>query len=244
VAYSEVAAPASLADSVECLWALELKRDDPPTDLRFLPDGMTEIVVGGPAGSDPRHRRAFVVGPLTRSQPFPWGGPFSATGLRLRPGAARRVFGLPASALRDRTVALDALGVGLPPREDPDARRADLIGLVEARKGRPDRAFMDLLGEVAAGGARIGPARLDRGVAERTLRRTFEREVGYGPATFLRVTRFRRLLAAAADAQPRTWAERAAAAGYYDQAHMNREVRALAGVAPTSLLAPCLSVLT
>ncbi|GLY38764.1 AraC family transcriptional regulator [Amycolatopsis sp. NBRC 101858] len=67
-------------------------------------------------------------------------------------------------------------------------------------------------------------------VSERRLRRRFVQAVGYGPATYLRVTRFQRAVALA----PRVdgLAALAAAAGYSDQAHLSRDCRALTGLTP------------
>lgn len=67
-------------------------------------------------------------------------------------------------------------------------------------------------------------------VSERRLRRRFVQAVGYGPATYLRVSRFQRAVALA----PRVpgLAELAAAAGYSDQAHLSRDCRALTGATP------------
>ncbi|MEV4057134.1 helix-turn-helix domain-containing protein, partial [Amycolatopsis sp. NPDC049688] len=67
-------------------------------------------------------------------------------------------------------------------------------------------------------------------VSERRLRRRFVQAVGYGPATYLRVSRFQRAVALA----PRTpgLAALAAAAGYADQAHLSRDCRALTGLTP------------
>ncbi|WP_244211094.1 helix-turn-helix domain-containing protein [Amycolatopsis kentuckyensis] len=67
-------------------------------------------------------------------------------------------------------------------------------------------------------------------MSERRLRRRFVQAVGYGPATYLRVSRFQRAVALA----PHVCglAALAAAAGYADQAHLSRECRALTGLTP------------
>jgi AraC-like DNA-binding protein len=67
-------------------------------------------------------------------------------------------------------------------------------------------------------------------VSERRLRRRFVQAVGYGPATYLRVSRFQRAVALAPYAPG--LAALAAAAGYADQAHLSRDVRALTGLTP------------
>jgi transcriptional regulator GlxA family with amidase domain len=67
-------------------------------------------------------------------------------------------------------------------------------------------------------------------VSERRLRRRFVQAVGYGPATYLRVSRFQRAVALAPHV--RGLAALAAAAGYADQAHLSRDCRALTGLTP------------
>ncbi|MEU4665925.1 helix-turn-helix domain-containing protein, partial [Micromonospora chalcea] len=59
---------------------------------------------------------------------------------------------------------------------------------------------------------------------------------GYGPKTLARILRMRRALDLARAGAP--LAEVAARSGYADQAHLTREVRELAGLPPSRLLAP------
>ncbi|MEV7098199.1 helix-turn-helix domain-containing protein [Amycolatopsis sp. NPDC051045] len=82
--------------------------------------------------------------------------------------------------------------------------------------------------EVVAG--RVEDPAASVAVSERRLRRRFVQAVGYGPATYLRVSRFQRAVALA----PRVagLAALAAAAGYADQAHLSRDCRALTGLTP------------
>ncbi|HEY3468674.1 MAG TPA: helix-turn-helix domain-containing protein, partial [Amycolatopsis sp.] len=72
-------------------------------------------------------------------------------------------------------------------------------------------------------------------ISERRLRRRFVQAVGYGPATYLRVTRFQRAVALAPHSPG--LAALAAAAGYADQAHLSRDCRALTGLTPRAYFA-------
>ena len=73
-------------------------------------------------------------------------------------------------------------------------------------------------------------------MSERHFRRLFRDAVGLGPKTFARLARFRRAMsAAAASASTSTpWARLAAEVGYYDQAHLIAECRAIAGATPAA----------
>jgi AraC-like DNA-binding protein len=72
------------------------------------------------------------------------------------------------------------------------------------------------------------------GLSERQLRRRCLELFGYGPKVLDRVLRLERALAAARRGAP--FALVAADAGYADQPHLAREVRALAGVPLGELL--------
>ncbi|SED20274.1 Helix-turn-helix domain-containing protein [Amycolatopsis tolypomycina] len=78
--------------------------------------------------------------------------------------------------------------------------------------------------------ARAEDPPLRAAVGERRLRRRFVQAVGYGPATYLRVSRFQRAVALSSRAP--NLAALAVAAGYSDQAHLSRECRALTGLTP------------
>ncbi|MFF1609493.1 helix-turn-helix domain-containing protein [Amycolatopsis sp. NPDC058278] len=86
------------------------------------------------------------------------------------------------------------------------------------------------VGRAAVVVARVEDPVLSAAVSERRLRRRFVQAVGYGPATYLRVSRFQRAVALAPHVPG--LAALAAAAGYADQAHLGRECRALTGLTP------------
>lgn len=197
-----------------------------------LPDGCMDLVwTGG---------RLLVAGPDTRAHPT---GPLparrTALGLRLPPGAAPVLLGVPADALRDarpeladvwgdraaRTWADAVAGGGLAALE---ARVAALLG---ERGGRPREAAV-----VAGLAARATPAAdiADRlGVTSRTLHRRSLAAFGYGPRTLGRVLRLQRVLPLLDAGVP--LADVAQRAGYADQPHLSREVRALTGRSPAAL---------
>jgi len=92
----------------------------------------------------------------------------------------------------------------------------------------------------AGGNVTVAGLAAETGWSERHLRNRFRAETGLGPKEAGRVIRFdraRRLLRRRAGArQPLDLAGLAASAGYFDQAHMDRDFRLLAGCAPTTWL--------
>jgi AraC-like DNA-binding protein len=168
---------------------------------------------------------------------------------RLQLGAAASVLGVPASAMAGRTLALEELW------GEPATRRlrARLAGARDATEAAAllDRAIAERFVSsdqcdaraqfaiVAAGkltSASVNTVAADLGVTARHLRRVFHEVVGMGPKAFAKLTRFHRALRAAREDAQASWATSAAAAGYYDQAHLITEFRAIADVTPGALV--------
>jgi AraC-like DNA-binding protein len=99
----------------------------------------------------------------------------------------------------------------------------------------PDRRTAGIVARLRLGGTVAGIAAAV-GWNERRLHRHCLEVFGYGAKTLGRILRMTRALDAARTGRP--LAEVAAGTGYADQAHLTREVRALAGLPPAALLAP------
>jgi AraC-like DNA-binding protein len=78
------------------------------------------------------------------------------------------------------------------------------------------------------------------GWSRRRLVETFRQSVGLTPKTLARVLRFDHALSLWKADPQLPWADLAFDAGYHDQAHFSREVRALSGQTPTELSAQLL----
>ena len=227
--YREHALHPALARSVEAAWSVSLDPGAAPVEHLVIPDGCIDIVVAP-------DRPPFVAGPATRPLLSRMEPGTAVHGLRFRPGAAPAVLGVAAHELRDDDVALSALWGGGPHGEplDPVA----LQRLVAGRNGAPDPQV-----DAAVAHLRRSPGTDVRALADavalsdRQLRRRFHDAVGYGPKRLARVLRLQALLAAARRRPQAGGSELAFAAGYADQPHMAREVRALAGVSASTLIA-------
>jgi AraC-like DNA-binding protein len=226
VPYRELPPPPDLAHVVRCLWLREGSGDA----VTVLPDGCLDVVV--------RDGRALVAGPDTAPVPVAVAKGELIAGVRLHPGAGGAALGVPADELRDRRAALEDLW-GAAGRETGERAASDPRALLAALRPRLAAAAPDP--RVIAAARRLGGAPATPvpalaaavGLGERQLRRRFGAAVGYGPKTLARIARFRRALALVRSGQPPAAA--AFAAGYADQAHMTREMRALAGSTPAAL---------
>ena len=239
--YREFPPPAALARHLLCVWAQVIGAGDAVYRHRVLPDGCADVVWIGDAP-------AAVAGPATGAVIVPLAPRTLVIGIRLRPGAAQAVLGVPASELADRDTPLadiwSARAASLWERvaEQPSpagrlaAAQAALAGRL-ADAGPPDAAIIAATRWLARypEGPIEHPARI-RATGERRLRRRFAAAVGYGPKTFQRVLRLQRVLSLASRQPGAHLAMIAADAGYADQAHMTREVGEFSGVTPSALL--------
>jgi transcriptional regulator GlxA family with amidase domain len=73
------------------------------------------------------------------------------------------------------------------------------------------------------------------GIVSRTLQRRFATDVGITPKLLARIVRFQRVFSAWRE-DPSTLSRVAAECGYFDHAHLVRDFRELAGVAPARFL--------
>lgn len=89
----------------------------------------------------------------------------------------------------------------------------------------------------SGGTAAISGLAGELGWSHRRLIARYRDAVGLPPKLVARIVRFERLAALLAGDPATDWAEAALRCGFFDQAHMAREVRELAGITPTELRA-------
>lgn len=168
-------------------------------------------------------------------------------GVELTPRGVRALLGMPAGVIGSTVVDLHG-SWGRWPGEL--AERLFLAASWPARVQVLDCVFSGLLCEAgeppaAAGAAwerllrcggnlQIAALAGDLGVSRRRLSERFRAEYGLSPKQAARVFRFERAAALIESARPGSLAKVAADCGYFDQAHLNQEWRALTGLTPTS----------
>ncbi|WP_344283064.1 helix-turn-helix domain-containing protein [Actinomadura napierensis] len=227
-----------------------LMRPDTPLPVVHPPDATTALVYRrtGPHSGD-----LHVVGPRSRATCHPGKKLPMAIRVRLRPGAARSVFDVPVSELRDRAVALTELWgaraarlqhqLNELPRTDTVLREIE-GALLECLHDDPDprnALLREAVESLSSTSERITELARRLSVSERHLRDLFTDRVGLAPKRFARVQRVRAVLAGAGSAR---WAGLAATTGYYDQSHMAADFHALVGVTPAAFRAGHLPTVT
>lgn len=237
---------------------LRLALDRPRVRLE-APIGAATLLLGfeGPvrisrAGRAPATLVSVFSGPATTAALGEHGGRLAGVEVLLMPWAAFTLFGVPQHELADRVVNPDELPHRLGPHTSRWASVGELAAALAALPAWTDR--FGLLDEVftrwsAAGtpssarvvrawselvrtrGAVPVPRLADEvGWSVRQLENRFREQIGLGPkaaARVLRLQRARRLLASG-----RGQAETAAVCGFYDQAHLSGEFKAMTGCTP------------
>jgi AraC-like DNA-binding protein len=164
--------------------------------------------------------------------------------------AAVRLAGIPLAEVANRTVSVDDV-LGRWSRE-LTGRLAETRGwqarlaLAENAVARRIREAPPLPGDLALALRRLqashgatGIARLaqDIGCSRKHLTTRFSERLGLPPKTLARILRFACLTRRLDTEGIAGWADLAAEAGYFDQPHLVREVRAFTGLPPTAWLA-------
>jgi AraC-like DNA-binding protein len=226
------------------------------TRERIGPTGSTVAgIVLGPAilqtpagGPVFRAETGFLIGPHDRPLTNEPTGRTDCVGIVSTPVGCRALFGVPPAPLRGRVTDLAAAWAAAGPLRtellalagDPGAlldrtEEVLLSGLDESDPGL-DRCAAAVAALEAEPARPIAELAAELGVSHGHLDREFTRVVGLGPRTLARVLRVRRLLEQV-DGQDRVaWSRLAADLGWYDQAHLVRDVSRHTGVPPSAYL--------
>jgi len=249
--------PEDLIGLVESIWFFD--GESATRRERHFPTGTLDLIVhlgggqdrfrvvqgGSPGPCAAASVGGLLVGPMVIEAPE---GPCRVLGVRLTPAGAFALLGGPLGELTGLTVDLH------------DLVRADAQPLVEGceeagcdvdrvrlaaawirsrlRRGpRIDRCVAGAVREIERSGGGLPVSTLGErlGVSRTRLRSTFRDQIGVTPKRFARIVRFRRAAAALREGS-RGLSRLALQCGYYDQAHMNAEFRAMSGVSPLQFL--------
>jgi len=219
-------------------------RANRPPD-RIVPDGCPELIVHlgdcfsrRVGGRWRRQPRAFLAGTLSRPWLVRGGSRVRTWGVRFRPGAVTRYLPLDMAKAADREVELPRLmrpfsaGLAAADRGDRAFAFANRW-LIERRVATPTSHLARKCVQAilrARGRERIGDLASRLGVHPRRIERAFARELGIRPKLFARIVRLQAALHALGRSESAVdWALEA---GYFDQAHMARDFRVVAGRMP------------
>jgi AraC-like DNA-binding protein len=248
--YREHAPSPALADVVQCYWT---SRSAAPLAAahasRVLPDGCMDVIfnLGDPPlpGGTPHHAlRSYVVGAM-RSPLEVWlAGAVDLLGIRFRPGGAAAFVPAPAGELTGQAVALREFWHRTPELEErlyetpPEARirlvEDVLLGRVSRAAPDPRIAHVSGLIERSGGSMPVKALHEAVGLTRRHLERIYLDRVGLTPKNACRVARVQAALERIRANPGVALSRLALECGWYDQPHMNRDFREIAGASPTT----------
>ena len=169
-------------------------------------------------------------------------------GVRLHPAGAYALLGMPLSEVSGITVDLrDLLGSaadelverchGAVSAEERLRVAARWLAerIAKSRRVEPPIAWTAAEIERAHGAVSIAGLRERIGMSGRRLVAAFREQIGVAPKLYARIRRVQRVLALLNEGAG-SLADLALDAGYYDQPHMNAELRELTGLAPSEFL--------
>ena len=247
----ELPAPEPLKDYVRCIRVIEAITPE-SSPARMLPCGCPELFIhasepdmDATARSAEHEPRCVLYGQVSRAL-VPGRGPGSSAGVGFRflPYGAGALFGLRMDAMTDRQMSLAEIcgrtGRQFEERSSQWRTMEERIvagtEFLLARKPRsaPDPLVRDLVQRIEECRGQVALAALKRSfaISARQLERRFTLAVGLTPKLFARIMRLSWFAEHAERCADRTLAEIAREVGYFDQAHLNHDFKALTGVSP------------
>ena len=253
--YREFRPPGALARWVECSWYIQPAVAVSGYPVR--PDGCVDLFYG--------RESVQAIGTMTAERRFDLAPGSVAMGIRFRPGMAGPLLGVAPGELTDLRVSIEDLWGNRARGSEWGYTRGSVWGsawgnrarelscrLAEARTAEeqlrllaaalpsppngPD-AVQRAIEAIAASHGTVDLEWVARqaNLSPRQFRRRCLEESGLAPKHLCRVLRFRHAWSLAEQAAGRDWSGIAAEAGYFDQPHLIRDFRELAGGTPMSV---------
>lgn len=166
-------------------------------------------------------------------------------GVRFRPGGLAPFVRPPLHELSDQVLEMrDALGQAgaelearLYEAEGRDqAVLLDQFFLARLHVAEAHRLVLHTAAQIVQqrGAVSIGALSTQMGYSVRTIDRLFRQYMGFSPKQYARIVRLQHALHLLSSQPTRSLAELSVVCGYYDQAHFNREFRAMTGQTPSA----------
>ncbi len=252
--YREIAPCEALRQQIHTYWILTQDALSDASPEKVLPDGRTEILFdfGAPyrwVGQAPLAPRGRVVGQIRSYIELIPSGPVALLGVRLEASALQRLIGSTAGELTGTSAPFDELELfelaALEERLHELSSWSARLELVERvfmklllAPGRTDSLVEGVADFMRRSGGRhdVGQVARHFGASVRTIERRFAKGIGLSPKLFSRQVRLQRVFSLIEGRHSVPWSQIAVASGCFDQAHLSREFRQLAGEPPEAFL--------
>ena len=243
---------------VECLWYWE-GAPGPHLQERLLPQAQAAMILNlrdepiaiyEDAGGAQTYGTAAFSGARSNCFTIDSNQQERVIGVQFAPGGAFPFFRMPMSELEDASFDMTDLWgkeagwvrervlAAATPRAMLEVLERCLMEILKA----PDKLHSSVIYMASELDICDGPARVRTvtgriGLSQRRLTQLFHEQVGVSPKTFHRVRRFQHTLQRLRGVRDVDWADLAVECGYYDQAHLSRDFRQIAGMTPSTYLA-------
>jgi AraC-like DNA-binding protein len=218
---------------------------------RVLPDGAIRLMfdfANVPSAGAAKGPSMRVAGASAAATVLQLSGRLEGVSVALHPGAAATLLGIPAGEIYNCALSLDALWGAeahaliqqMAEAKDDASRVALLTAALQRRiagEVSPNQQRARHAAHLVSHAAGRLPLRQVAGavnVGERRLQQLFYEHVGMSFRAWSRLSRLHACLRLIRQQPGPAWADLAAEAGFYDQAHLANEFRALCGLSPTA----------
>lgn len=235
-------APEELKEYVRCIRVMVQPTTPEPSPARMLPCGCPELVIHA-GDAQPRcvlHGQMSRVPALGEVPALRPGG----VNFRFLPDGASALFGLRMDAMTDRCAPLAEI-CGRSGRQfeersihwrtmEERIEAGTVFLLARKPQSAPDPLVRELVQRIEECRGQVALAALKRSfaISTRQLERRFTLAVGLTPKLFARILRLSWFAEHAERCAGRKLADIAREVGYFDQAHLNHDFKALMGVSP------------
>ncbi|MBL4615130.1 MAG: helix-turn-helix domain-containing protein [Magnetovibrio sp.] len=220
--YRELALGLKLAGA--WIWRFETHEETRDALFPIFADGCCDVVWhGAQGGAQGQVWRTYSLPPTITGLVLPIGPNTRMAGLRLLPGQVHSLFGRSTASIPPQGLVLD----------DPKWASPETAHLAMAANLNLSQLDLALQSLMAGDGPATTCERFN--ISARTLRRKVQSMTGCSPKQLQRMWRLRRALFLAGQVECPDWSDTEHQCGYADQAHLNRDSRALMDCTPTDL---------
>ena len=235
--YTSIPPHPTLASYIDAYWSVNGAGHGPVTN-RILPDGCVDIIFNlGEDDEVMKSGKAYLVGTMTRAFDTTVSPGSRLVGIRFKPAAFAAFYKF--SSLHEITDCTIECEKGLAP--ELGVLRGSAKGLNEfflKKLSRPKHVLFPILEDIHRhhGQVRVEDLTRRHFVTARQLERSFKYYTGVSPKEFINQERFRYALETIRHKQPgQDLSDVALACGYYDQAHLSKEIKRYTGEMPSRL---------
>ncbi|MFB6456850.1 DUF6597 domain-containing transcriptional factor [Chitinophaga sp. Hz27] len=233
---------------IRYFWVLENKRIDYTEKLKLIPEGLPGLVFQeNPSAFENSDKQSlpqtFIFGQATHYAELNASGTFRNIGVCFQPTALSSVFGIAASELTEKHIAVNDL--------IKNTINDQLLNtpVLSQKIAVLEQCFLQLTDGHHPENANIQHAllQLEQGktlrqlqealqISERSLERLFKHHVGISPKLYARICRFQATLKMLRNTRNTTLTEIAYLENYFDQSHFIRDFKFFAGTTPKAFL--------